>query len=54
MRIKGVFRQLLGQLKTVDLKDAADRQLLTLLGINFVVLTILCCAWVAGVAGLFV
>ncbi len=54
MRIKGVFRQLLGQLKTLDLKDAADRQLLTLLGINFVVLTILCCAWVAGVAGLFV
>ena len=40
MRIKGVFRQLLGQLKTVDLKDAADRQLLTLLGINFVVLRV--------------
>ena len=53
-RVKHVFIQLLGQLKTVDLKDTADRQLLILLGINFVVLTILCCAWVAGVAGLFV
>ena len=52
--VKHACFQLLRQLKTVDLKDTVDRQLLILLGINFIVLTVLCCAWVAGVAGLFV
>ncbi len=52
-RMTGI-RRFFSQLREIDLKDGADRQLLMLLGLNFVVLTVLCCAWVAGILGLFI
>lgn len=38
-------------LTRVDLRDSADRTLVRLLAVNFVIVTVICCFWVFGVVG---
>ncbi len=51
---RAVGRQIMrmwSALTRVDLRDSADRTLLRLLAINFVIVTFICCFWVFGILG---
>lgn len=46
------FKKFILSLKEIDLTDSSNKAIIKILAVNFVILTILCSIWVAGIIGL--